>query len=108
MFSDVVYQSFPGFNELVDTALLACPVIVEGHTYGYHLDAKAFIPLCTTIQELYSRWIVHIPRLEKPQWAFSDMPGQVWHGGDFEMFAVKYREEVETFLHLIYLASSLS
>ena len=103
--SDAVYQSFPGFNELVDTALLACPVIVEGHTYGYHLDAKAFIPLCTTIQELYSRWIVHIPRLEKPRWAFSDMPGQVWHGGDFEMFAVKYREEVETFLHLIHLAS---
>ena len=37
-----------------------------------------------------------------PKWARNDMPVQVWTAGEFEMFAVKYREEVETFLQLCY------
>lgn len=30
------------------------------------------------------------------------MPGQVWTATEFEMFAVKYREELETFLYTVY------
>ena len=37
-----------------------------------------------------------------PKWARNDIPAQVWTAGEFELFAVKYREELETFLHLCY------
>ena len=37
-----------------------------------------------------------------PQWGREDRPNEVWPAAEFEMFAIKYREELETFLFLCY------
>ena len=99
---DTVYDTFPGLSSLVDNALLACPVIIEGQTIGYHIDPKALMPLAKELQEIYYKWFISIPTLAMPRWAFNGMPGQVWTASHFEMFAVKYREELESFLSLIH------
>ena len=33
-----------------------------------------------------------------PQWAIDNRPAQVWTASEFELFAIKYREEAESFL----------
>ena len=105
-----IYDLFPGLEKRVDDTLLAIPVSFrtgESETVGYFIDSKAYLTLYEFLKDIHNTWgrvILEITGrpLLIPQWAINDRPCQVWSAGEFGMFAIKYREELETFLYLVH------
>ena len=105
-----VYDFFPGLEKKVDDIL--CPLqitfyIGDEERVGYFLnppDYQALYMMLTDYRMKWQKvvWEITGQSLLVPQWALEDMPARVWSAGEFEMFAIKYREELETFLYLIY------
>lgn len=105
-----VYDLFPQLEESVNDALLAVRItykVDNKDMIGYFIDPKAYQSLYDRLRSIRGKWLKVIlditgQTLWIPQWARGDLPGEVWTAGEFEMFAIKYREELETFLYLIY------
>ena len=108
-----VYDAFPGIEQLVDKTLRGCQVeydlghLGNGRGVGYFLDPSMYLTLHKELRKLNDRWAPILLRVTGqsvpvPRWFRFGMAGQVWPSIEFEMYAVKFREEVETFLSLIY------
>ena len=105
-----VYDSFPGLEQLVDKTLWGIQVefdIGGGPTIGYYLDPPMYLKLHQGLSKINDQWAPILLRITGqpipvPRWYRFSMPGQVWPGIEFETYAVKFREELESFLSLIY------
>lgn len=105
-----VYDHFPGIEQLVDKTIRGSQVayqIGRTLTIGYYLNPKDYQVLYRALKEIATKWEAAVFEecgtvLQLPQWSHSDIPSQVWTAAEFEMFAVKYREELETFLYTVY------
>ena len=105
-----VYDSIPGLEQLVDKTLQGIQVkfdIGGCPTIGYYLDFPMYLKLHQELSKINDQWAPILLRITGqpipvPCWYRFSMPGQVWPGIEFETYAVKFREELESFLSLIY------
>ena len=105
-----VYDAFPGIEQAVDQVIRGLPVeydLGKGKMIGYYLDPPSYLALHRQLDELSLRWSPTLLKITgrscpTPCWFRWGMSSQVWTAMEFEMYAVKFRDELETFLHLIY------
>ena len=106
-----VYDFFTGMKKRVANTILGSRVTFTSPagvpTTGYFIQPRDYHLLYNILngyKNLYEKVVLELAGLPLvlPKWARNDIPAQVWTAGKFELFAVKYREELETFLHLCY------
>lgn len=110
MIPSLVYDFFPGLETLVDKTIRGCQVAYysgKNEVIGYYLNSKDYQILYQTLKDIANKSESIVLEtdgmiLQLPRWGPSDMPNQVWTPAEFEMFAIKYCEELETFLHIVY------
>ena len=76
-------------------------------TIGYYLDFPMYLKLHQELSKINDQWAPILLRITGqpipvPCWYCFSMPGQVWPSIEFETYVVKFREELESFLSLIY------
>ena len=101
-----MYKFFDDVERLIGRTLVASKVIVTRGNQtidGYYLNPYEYLTLYNHFHSYWMQYqrIVHevtgVP-LAIPQWAIDNRPAQVWTASKFELFAIKYREEAESFL----------
>ncbi|KLO15270.1 hypothetical protein SCHPADRAFT_273434 [Schizopora paradoxa] len=95
------YNLFPGLEELVDHALLACEIYtrpdLSDDSKGYYVDLAVYSQLARALQSIDRVWgsaVRHLaqqPDLRMPGWGLHDRPAEVWPALVFEIFAVRFR-----------------
>ena len=106
-----IYDHFTGIEQCVADTMVASRVVIidqKGESiFGYFIkpsDYRTLYNLLNKVRMTYAKAVQDIIgiTLVLPRWARNDIPSQVWSAADFEMFAIKYRKELETFLSLCY------
>lgn len=74
---------------------------------GYCSPHSEYAKLNSILQEMYHTWEKPVKditglTLVTPRWGLNNLPHQVWLPGEFKMFAIKFREELETFISSIF------
>ena len=99
-----------GIEQAVNQVIRGLPVeydLGKGKMVVYYLDPPSYLALHRQLDELSLRWSPTLLKITgrscpTPRWFRWGMSSQVWTAMEFEMYAVKFRDELETFLHLIY------
>lgn len=105
--SATAYDYFRDIATQLDKTLFACiallPQDIYRETEGYFVNPKEYRILMSMFKQLGNLWekryekILEFPMVI-PRWGPDEKYFKVWTIGVFEMFAVKFREDVETFL----------
>ena len=107
----LVYDHFTGIERRVANTMAASRVAIIDQkgmpSFGYFIqpgEYRTLYNLLNGIRVVYAKAVQDLAgiTLVLPRWARNDIPSQVWSAADFEIFAIKYREELETFLFLCY------
>ena len=108
--SSVVYKFFDDCERLLSRTLVASRVTISDDNQdisGFYLNPFEYQTLYNRFHSYWMRYqrivqeVTGLP-LAIPQWAIDNRPAQVWTAAEFEMFAIKYREEAEAFLSIAF------